>query len=165
MGAIENLTEYRNNKEKYLPLIDHEGMYFPPRTEFDDINIGWGCGFIGNRPYFVECWATAEITMITIFISSIGIENYTTEDLEKLLIEEGKVYSKKEGYESPEMIPIFEDSNGNEFFSVNIVVGMEDEPERIGGCGNLVPFEVLNEINNLSEEEIEEQKAYFGVVE
>ena len=85
MNAIDNLMEYRNNKEKYLPLIDHEKKFFPFREETDDVNIGWDCGFIGNRPYFLECWATTGITMLTIFLSTTGIEDYSVEDLEKLL--------------------------------------------------------------------------------
>ena len=147
MNAIDNLMEYRNNKEKYLPMIDHETEFFPERTEYDDVNIGWDCGFIGNRPYFLEAWATSGITMISIFLSTTGIEDYSVADLEKLLIDEGKIYSKREGYESPEFAPKPVDSNGNEFFSVNIVVGVEDEPAKINGGGHLVPFSELNKLN------------------
>lgn len=152
MNALDCLMEYRNNKDKYLPMIDHETTYFPPRTEYDDTNIGWDCGFIGNRPYFLECWATSGITMITIFLSTKGIEDYSVEDLEKLLIEEGKIYAKKEGYESPEFAPKPVDGNGNEFFSFNVVAGIEDEPARIEGGGQLVPFSKLNELNGFAEE-------------
>ena len=69
MSAVECVKEYRDNKDKYLPLIDHETMTFETRNEFDDLNIGWNCGFIGNRPYFLECWATEGITMITIYFN------------------------------------------------------------------------------------------------
>ena len=75
MNALDNLMEYRNNPEKYLPLIDHDSKFFPSREETDDVNIGWDCGFIGKRPYFLECWATDGITMITIFLSTTGIED------------------------------------------------------------------------------------------
>ena len=152
MSAIDNLLEYRNHKEKYLPLIDHETKPFPSREKTDDVNIGWDCGFIGDRPYFLECWATAGITMITIFLSTEGIEEHSVSDLEKLLIEEGKIYSKREGYESPEFVPKPVDSNGNEFFSINIVVGLEDEPARIDGGGHLIPFPELNKLNGYPED-------------
>ena len=152
MNAIDNLMEYRNNKEKYLPLIDHETKPFAYRDKFDDVNIGWDCGFIGNRPYFLECWATTGITMLTIFLSTTGIEDYSITDLEKLLIEEAKIYTKKEGYTSPDFVPKYVDGSGNEFFSVNIVVGTEDEPTRIEGGGHLVPFPVLNELNGYPED-------------
>ncbi|MBR1744052.1 MAG: hypothetical protein IJ733_19745 [Lachnospiraceae bacterium] len=149
MKAIEHLSEYRKNKEKYLPMIDHHTKFFPERTEFEDVNIGWDCGFIGNRPYFLECWGTGGITMLTIFLSTIGIENYTVGELEELLIEQGKIYVKVEGYESPSIVPKLTDGNGNEFFSINIVVGLEDEPARIEG-GMIIPFEKLNEFNGFS---------------
>lgn len=166
MNAIDNLMEYRNNKEKYLPLIDHETEFFPERTEYDDVNIGWDCGFIRNRPYFLEAWATTGITMITIFLSTIGIEDYSVADLEKLLIEEGKIYTKREGYESPDFVPKPVDDNGNEFFSINIVVGLEDEPARIDGGGHLVPFNELNKLNGFSEEKEEaERQENFESVE
>ena len=152
MNAIDNLMEYRNNKEKYLPLIDHETKPFAYRDKFDDVNIGWDCGFIGNRPYFLECWATTGITMMTVFLSTTGIEDYSVEDLEELLIDEAKIYSKKEGYKSPEFAPKPVDSNGNEFFSINIVVGVEDEPARINGGGHLVPFAELNKLNGYPED-------------
>ena len=150
MNAIERLQQYRANKDRYLPLIDHETQYFPDRTEFDDVNIGWNCDFIGNRPYFLECWATSGITMITIFISTIGIEDYTLEDMENLLINEGKVYSKLPGYIPPE-IGRFTDSSGNEFYSVNIVAGEEDEPAQIDGA-RICSFNLLNAFNGFDPE-------------
>ena len=140
------IDPYRANKEKYLPLIDHETQYFPGRTEFDDVNIGWNCDFIGNRPYFLECWATDGTTMITIFISTIGIEDYTLEDMENLLINEGKIYSKLPGYIPPEMGLTVGDSNGNEFYSINIIVGFDEEPALIEGAP-ICSFDLLNELN------------------
>ena len=149
MNAIERLKEYRANKDKYLPLIDHETQFFPDRTEFDDVNIGWNCDFIGNRPYFLECWATCGMTMITIFISTIGIEDCTLEEMEHLLIDEGKIYSKLPGYIPPEMGLKVADRNGNEFYSINIVVGTEDEPALIDGA-RICSFELLNELNGFN---------------
>ncbi len=152
MSAIECLKEYRENKEKYLPLVDHDTHYFPERDEFDDVNIGWDMGFIGNRPYFLECYASTGITMITIFMSTSGLERATEYDLERILID-NKIYEPLENYESPEC-PRFYDDNDNEFFSINVVVGLEDEPDRIKG-GRLTPFSVLNELNGLTGEEEE----------
>ena len=149
-SAIECLKEYRENKDKYLPLIDHETEYFLSRTEFDDVNIGWDMGFIGDRPYFLECYAAEGITMITIFLSSIGLERASDYDLERLLID-NKIYEPLDDYESPEC-PRFLDDKGNEFFSVNVFVGFEDEPARVKG-GRLTPFSVLNELNGYPKEE------------
>lgn len=146
MDGLEFLKEYRNNKGSYLPMIDYEEMVFPARNEFGDVNIGWNCGVIGNRPYFAECWASEGITVLTIFISTVGIGDASVEDIERLLIDEGGIYSKKEGYNSPWPIPKIVDSNGNEFYSVNIGVGVEDEPAYIDG-GKVYPFAILNEYN------------------
>ena len=114
LSAIECLQEYRNNPDKYLPMIDHEKRCFKHVTDTDDINLGWDCGFIGDRPYFLECWAPPGLTMITIFMSTIGIEDYSVTELERMLIEDAEVYTKKEGYISPDLVPKFYDSNGNE---------------------------------------------------
>ncbi len=146
-NAVECLMEYRNHRQDYLPLIDHEKRYFADREpDTGDINIGWDCGFIGKRPYFLECWAPEGLTMITVFVSTTGIEDSTIEELERMLIE-ADIYSKKEGYRSSEIAPKFCDSNGNEFFSINIVVGINDEPALIDGGGNLSSFGRLNELN------------------
>ncbi|RKM59177.1 hypothetical protein D6855_09720 [Butyrivibrio sp. CB08] len=167
MKPIEFLEHYRNNIKFYLPMIDHERKYWPKVTEqLGDINIGWDCGSLGRRPYFLECWSGNHVTMITFYISTIGIEDYTVEDIEKLLIGSG-LYSKKDGYKKPGVVTI-NDSNNNEFFSVNIVVGVEDEEAVIDGA-IIYPYSQLNEINGykdikasnkdqyvLSEKEIEE---------
>ena len=151
MNAIERLQEYRANKDKYLPLIDHETQYFPDHTEFDDVNIGWNMDFIGNRPYFLECWAAGGTTMITIFLSTIGIEDYTLDEMENLLINKGKVYSKLPGYIPPEMGLKVGDTKGNEFYSVNIIVGFEDEPDLIDGA-SVISFDLLNELNGYDQD-------------
>lgn len=147
MHAIESLMEYRNNPKIYLPMVDHERKIFPDRTEFEDVNIGWNCGFIGRRPFFMELWATDGITMLTFFICTKGIEQYSVADLERLLIDEAQIYSKLPGYFSPSEAPKFTDDSGNEFFSFNVVVGLPDGPALIGG-GNIYPFDMLNELNS-----------------
>lgn len=88
--------------------------------------------------------------MLTIFLSTIGIENCTVEELEDLLINQGKIYIKGKEYESLSVVPKLTDGNGNEFFSINIVVELKDEPARIEG-GEIISFGKLNEINGLRE--------------
>ena len=146
MTGIDFLKEYRQNKDKYLPMIDHERKQFETRTEFGDINLGWNCGAIGDRPYFTELWAAEGATMLTIFISTIGIEDCTVDDIERLLIDEAEIYTKKTGYESPTDIPRIVDGDGNEFYSVNILVGLDEEPAVIEG-GMIYPFSMLNAMN------------------
>ncbi len=145
MDGIQFLTHYRNTKDFYLPMVDHESMIFEDRSKSGQANIGWNCGSIGDRPYFLEVWAIDGFTVMTVFVSLIGIEDYTLDDMEKLLIEKGGIYSKKEGYLKPEYC-LFTDQSGNEFFSVNIVVGLDDAPAVIEG-GRIYPFSELNRLN------------------
>ncbi len=148
MDGIECIKEYRKNSDKYFPLIDHERHQFTDRNEYGDVNIGWNCGFIGLRPYFYELWATEGLTMLSIFFSTKGIEGYEICDLEKMLIEDAGIYGKKEGYTVPGVVKIYDDNN-NEFFSINIVVGMEGEPALISGV-DIYPFVTLNELNGMN---------------
>ena len=155
MECIEAIREYRNNKDKYLPLIDHEKKHFQSRVNYGDcsgydVNIGWNCGFVGNRPYFYECWATEGITMVTIFISTTGIEDASVKDLEKLVIDDAKIYTPLEGYLSPTTAPKFTDRNGNEFYSLNICVGVQDKPAVIDGA-RIYGFSMLNKFNGYEE--------------
>lgn len=146
---VEFLEHYRRHHEFYLPMIDHEKKPFPKRTPtYGDINIGWDCGAIGRRPYFAECWSGDHVTMVTYYISTIRIENYSVEDLERLLIVEASLYFPKAGYLKPGVAKLI-DSNNNEFFSINIVVGIEDEDAVIEGA-IIYPFARLNELNGYS---------------
>lgn len=148
MKPIEFLQHYRGNTDYYLPMIDHERRYWPRCNELGDINYGWDCGAIGRRPYFLECWSADGVTMITFFISTIGIEQYTTEEIEKMLID-AALYSVKEGYRKAKVIPVL-DSNDNSFFSINITVGLEDEDPLIDGA-IVYPYSRLNEFNGYKE--------------
>ncbi|WP_022763556.1 hypothetical protein [Butyrivibrio sp. AD3002] len=148
MKPVEFLQHYRNNADFYYPMIDHERRYWPKVNNIGDINIGWDCGAIGRRPYFLECWSGEGTTMITIFISTIGIEEYTVEEIEKMLIGSG-LYSQKEGYRQAKAVSV-KDSNDNSFFSVNIVVGLEEEDAVIEGP-IIYSFIKLNEFNGYAE--------------
>ncbi len=87
--------------------------------------------------------------MITVFLSTVGLERASEYDLERILID-NKIYEPLDNYESPEC-PRFFDENENEFFSINVVVGFEDESARIKG-GRLTPFSSLNELNGYDKE-------------
>ena len=97
--AIAFLDEYRQNKERFLPLIDHVWKTFPRREEeTGDVNIGWDAGvFDGNRPYFCELWSSGYM-FLTYFISTIGIENCSDEQLEQMLKDAGLVWYKEREY-------------------------------------------------------------------
>lgn len=138
------LEGYKANKGKYLPLVDHAWKRFETRTVTGDVNIGWDVGIVkDNRPYFCECWATG-YTVLTYFISTIGIENYSVEQIEKMLSDAGIVrYKLPRKYVTS--VKKFYDGNFNEFFSINIIVG-DDEGTYVEG-GNIFGFSKLNEFN------------------
>ena len=130
-------------------MVDHSTKKWGPITDygnFYDNNIGWDCGFFGNRPYFLELWSSEGVTAITIFLSSIGIEEYSEKDFEKLFVEDAKIYTIGKNYEGP--IPSnYVDGNKNEFFSVSVVVARNsDEPAKIEHILT-EPFSTLNELN------------------
>ena len=139
------LEGYLANKDKYLPLVDHAWKQFPARTETGDLNIGWDVGIVSdNRPYFGECWA-AGYTVLTYFISTRGIEDYSVEQIEKMLSDAGIVrYKMPRKYITS--VRKFFDSNDNEFFSINIIVG-DDEGTYVEGS-NIFGYSKLNEFNS-----------------
>ena len=62
-----------------------------------------------------------------------------------MLIKDAGIFKKKRGYSEPEILK-FKDGNKNEFYSINILVGIEDEPSKISGA-LIEPFESLNDLN------------------
>ena len=141
---LQFLQDYLDNPGKYLPMVDHAWQTFPSRNEFDEVNVGWNAGLIdGNRPYFCECWADG-FTAITYFISIKGIEDYTPGQLEEMLGNAGIIsYNRPDHYETSVMV--FTDHSGNEFYSVNLVVGVEDDIYTDGGM--IFSFSYLNSFN------------------
>ena len=149
---IKMLRLFKLNPDIFLPIVDHAWKVFPKKdmgTEwYDDpeYNLGWDTGLVeGNRPYFMECWVSNGITMITFFISTKGIENASTEDLVKLLTAAGlfRLYDPDNPRTS---VMKYEDDSENEFFSINVIVGMENETYLDGGM--MYPYEPLNEYNS-----------------
>ena len=143
-NKIQFLQDCLDNPGKYLPMVDHAWQTFPPRNEFDEVNIGWNAGVIdGNRPYFCECWAEG-FTAITYFISTKGIEGYTAGQLEEMLSNAGIIsYIRPDHYETSVMV--FTDHSGNEFYSINFVVAVEEDVYTDGGM--IISFSSLNDFN------------------
>lgn len=152
MDGIDFLRLYRKNPQNYLPMISHYKWIFPERVEDEynsQVNIGWNCGLIDEkRPYFCELWAQSGITMLTVFLSSNGIEEMNAEQVNALL-EHAHVYHRLDSTELPHVMQ-FSDTDGNPYFSVNAWVGVEDEPARISNDSVFYPFYPLNELNKRS---------------
>ena len=148
---IRMLNMFRLNPDKFLPVADHAWKVFPeedPGTEwYDDteVNLGWDAGLLEpDRPYFMECWATCGITMLTYFVSTRGIEDASTEDLVRMLTDAHLFRLLNPGNPRTSVMK-FEDDTGNEFYSINVTVGIEDDLYVEGGA--CYPFGPLNEYN------------------
>jgi len=78
-----------------------------------------------GRPYYIECWAEDQLTMLTFFFSTSGIDKYTETMLKELLVEEKYVQFIKK--DAPVSVMHFIDASENELWSVNVCIGTEDE--------------------------------------
>jgi hypothetical protein len=145
LEGLDLIKEVRANPDRYLPMVDHTEEV-PHRNEYGDVNIGWNAGLLeSNRPYFVECWAADGITMLTIFVSTKGIEQKTPDELTRWFLDIGYFSFTDGGYQTAE-IGTFTNPEGAEFFSINIAVGVGDNPALIDGAP-IYPWKTLNEYN------------------
>lgn len=101
---------------------------FTKTLENDVIDIGWAEGVVAHgAPFRMECWAQDQLTCLTIFCSSIGIEGMTKEQLANWIEAEGLVrYLKPETYHGASGKRIT-DPAGNRLWSINLVVGNEED--------------------------------------
>ena len=83
--------------------------------------------------------------MLTIFVSAKGIEQKTPDELTRWFLDVGYFSFTDGGYQTAE-VATFTNSAGESFFSINFVIGVEDEPARIDGA-SILPWEILNECN------------------
>jgi len=95
-----------------------------------------------GRPFRMECWAAYQVTYLTYFMSTLGIENLTNEELRELLVQEQLTtfYDDKfrfGGYGGCNVDGNKEmDASGNEMWSITVIVGDEDGTY----AGNLTPL-------------------------
>ena len=81
-----------------------------------------------GRPYRIECWAQDQITCVTVFISTEGLETYSNAQFVELLERERIVWWKPGAGKSAAAVPLT-DASGNSIWSVNVVIGAgDDEP-------------------------------------
>lgn len=110
-------------KQDY-PMILRANVIMPLKDDDAQRDIGWAEGMLADgRPYRLECWAQYQITMITVFISVLGLEDYQQDDFVRLL-EEGGLYRCLEDRQ----VSAFEftDSAGNVFWSINAAIADEE---------------------------------------
>ena len=104
--------------------------FMPNRVKSDEnaaVDLGWAEGvFADGRPWRMECWAEEQLTCLTVFCSSIGLEPASDSGFPELLEAEGLVrYLLPEQYYSAPA-KRFTDASGNSMWSINVVVG-DDE--------------------------------------
>lgn len=110
------------------PAPDRSG--FVPNSaktaENDQLDIGWSTGILSDgRPFRAECWAQDQVTMLTLFFSTKGLEQATSEELLALLEVEGVIaFTGAERYGTAAKLV---DAGNNEMWSMNIVVGADDQ--------------------------------------
>lgn len=97
------------------------------------IDTGWQEGILSDgRPFRGEYWVEDRVSVLTFFLSRKGIENITDSDFQSLLEKEGLLKFKEDVPRYLSAAP-FQDSAGNELWSVNVVVGDEDDAFIDGG--------------------------------
>ncbi len=77
-----------------------------------------------GRQFRLECWATEGITNLTFFLSTVGLEQATNDELRDLLVDEGLIEFVGD-YHSVSGAKLV-DAASNELWSINLVVGDEN---------------------------------------
>ncbi|MBP6965489.1 MAG: hypothetical protein KBC96_13920 [Armatimonadetes bacterium] len=102
----------------------HPGPKAPGKTDAD---IGYAVGQLADgRPFRAEMWAEDGVSVLAFFLSTRGIEYLSRDDLISLLESNGLVEFLSEDKRFLGVAK-FKDPSGNEMFSLNVVIGDEDE--------------------------------------
>ena len=92
----------------------------------DYLDVGWYGGILSDgRPFRVEYWYWEEMSVLTYFMSTRGIEKVTDSYFKELLVDEGLLtFLHRDPVLKAKKI---RDASGNEMWSINVAVGDEDE--------------------------------------
>lgn len=107
------------DRSNHKPNLD-----LTPGKEY--VDIGWSGGVLSDgRPFRVEYWCWEEVSILTYFMSTKGIENVTDNYFRELLSDEGLLSfsSEKPTLRAKKM----KDASGNEMWSINVAVGNQEE--------------------------------------
>src|SRR5580658_9024365 len=100
--------------------------------ENEILDLGWQEGVLRDgRPFRGEFWCQDEISMITFFFSTTGLESASKEELGQLLVSENLIQFKSDRRDV--RAQKINDASGNEMWSVNVWVGNEDSTLVEGG--------------------------------
>ena len=65
-----------------VPDRGNQRLNFAKAPGDDTLDIGWAKGTLSDgRPYRAECWCQDQVTMLTIFFSTLGLQAATDADL------------------------------------------------------------------------------------
>ena len=146
--GIEFLREYREQPEKFLPLVDRQYREFEKWEDEITRNMCWDAGiYQDNCPYFCECWKVFLTTVVTVFISTKGIP--WEPNLKNILVEfirNGLIAGLSR--DTPHIeFSTFTDSSGNEFYSFNMVISEDEKGQFITWGRGHESYEELNKLN------------------
>ena len=144
LTGLQMVKAYRAHPEDFLPMMDFTEPV-PARDEYGGANIGWNAGLLEeNRPFFAECWAIDQVTVLTIYVSADGIEDISPEELEKMVQESGYYSYVEPGHKAS--VKTITNNKGETFFALDITVGIDEDPSWING-GEIYGWAVLNKYN------------------
>jgi hypothetical protein len=111
------------------------------------VDLLWCDGVLSDgRAFRAEMWAQDQVSMLTFFFSTFGLEDLDQEAMKRLVEREGLVsFRSGESYCDAAR---FIDDGGNEVWSVNIVVG-DDEQTYIDNSVPLFPYSRVGEPNTM----------------
>ena len=141
---LEFIKLYRDNRKFYYPMIDLEHKRFYMSEDDPVLRIGFDCGAIGKRPYFVEL-VIEYSEFLTYYISTQGIENYSRKQVLDMLKGAG-IYHPLEGEPRPKMYVITDD-DGNDFFEIDVRVPDGYDDLYVEGGGSIYSFSNLTDFN------------------
>jgi hypothetical protein len=109
-----------------IPDRSKQTVHFS-RDEDGIVDVGWCDGVLfDGRPFRAEMWAQDQVSMLTFFFSRAGIDDVDTDALVRVLESEGLFKFRKADARNGNAVKIDDDA-GNPIWSVNIMIGNEDE--------------------------------------
>ncbi len=117
---------YRKYKRYPEPDRSNHKPNLDATPDKDYVDIGWTDGILSDgRPFRVEYWCWDEVSILTYFMSTRGIEHVTDNYFRELLVDEGLLSfsSDKPTLKSKKI----KDASGNEMWSINVAVGNQEE--------------------------------------
>ena len=130
-------------RQEHIIMSDHSEFPEIDRSNFtpklskkhidDQLDLSWGEGYFRDgRPFRIECWSANQITYLTYYISTIGLENARDENLKNLLVSEGLIVFDDEkflssGFSGCNVSATKKvDASDNQIWEITIIVGDED---------------------------------------